>query len=970
MSVLSVKEYKVFNLQKEYTNLVSYIYNLQAHINRLSLENVINIADKISYMTDLHDIIKKMNNQYNATIIEIDPRHEDSEEETQHIKAILTDDSFLKDMKYLKYLTKLSNMQISPRGKISLLNMMLTDSFIDVKECLVNLCKKTGFASVHDALSLIIGEVYDKLYDSETYNTMMMYNKFFIPISYKLLLKNKDNSIIYFKKADPSSDSRNDTYNTILENYAELHIKNITDPTQKIILSGYFEVDTLNVLMRTSLICNNAVFTKKKNIENILKNRLDINPKFKKSYLKSTQLYDFLVLSEQDYLDKLDRDYTRYRNLVQNSFMILMKEFIKDDIRNMFVIIKLLLLGNDDNISMAGLLYGLTKDKKVGGDTIANTIYKSLNYTSQIKLRNSNTTMKKELEKIKALTIDDVDMKKQVVATKNMPGYVKQLALEKIEEMKTSNNEYYKQLLYVKTLLRFPWPSSDDDRFFEDIKKSPSASIGFLDGVAEKLNARVFGHDVCKSTIIQLIGKWISNPASSGSAIGLVGPPGVGKTLIAKGIGTALNIPFAQITLGGQNDGEILHGHGYTYSGAQPGMIVKKMVEAGSARCVLYFDELDKATKKHDTNEIFSILIHMTDPNTNGEFQDRFFQEVKFPLNKVVMVFSYNDSSLIDPILLDRITEIEVKPYTTHDKIKITQDYMMKEICDMIGIEFQSIIFDDKNIEYIVENYTLEAGVRELKRKIESLYLQLNIDKIYQRGIFTNRANFDTKDPIYVTKDIIKKYLNKSIISVQEVHKEDMVGVINGLYATSMGKGGIIPIQIFNNYAGSDEKFTLKLTGSQGKVMKESVICAFTAAVHQLKESIRQKIVEEHAYGFHIHAPSGATPKDGPSAGCAFATAFISRILNKKIKHDIAMTGEIELTGKVTKIGGLIYKLNGAKKAGAKKILVSEENKEDIEKIKEENPKLIDDNFEVIMIANLYDVLSYALVDFDKNDFE
>ena len=169
------------------------------------------------------------------------------------------------------------------------------------------------------------------------------------------------------------------------------------------------------------------------------------------------------------------------------------------------------------------------------------------------------------------------------------------------------------------------------------------------------------------------------------------------KTLLAKSIGKALNIPFAQITLGGQNDGELLHGHGYTYSGSQPGLIVKKMCEMGSPRCILYFDELDKACSKHGSiNEITSILIHLTDPNMNKSFQDRFFQGVDFPLDKVIMIFSYNDSSLVDPILLDRLKEIKVEPYTIIDKLNICQNYVIPELIDSIGINKEKLKFQNQ----------------------------------------------------------------------------------------------------------------------------------------------------------------------------------------------------------------------------------------------------------------------------------
>jgi len=629
----------------------------------------------------------------------------------------------------------------------------------------------------------------------------------------------------------------------------------------------------------------------------------------------------------------------------------------------MYNIIKLLLLGVDQNVNIAGLLFGLTKDKKVGSDTVSNIIYRNLNYSLQIKLKKTSINIKNELEKIKSLSTDEIDLKKQIAICKNMPMYVKKATIEKIDEMKSSNNEYYKQLLYVKTLLNFPWPSNEDDQFFLDIGKDNKKSIKFLDNMIKCLDKKVYGHIITKSMIKELIGKWFKNPTSSGGAIGLVGPPGVGKTLIAKAIGEALNIPFVQITLGGQNDGEILHGHGYTYSGAQPGMVVKKMVEAGNSRCIMYFDELDKATKKHDTNEIFNILIHMTDPNINCEFQDRFFQEINFPLNKVIFIFSYNDSDAIDPILIDRITEINTKPYSIIDKINISKNFILGEMATMVGFNKDNITISDDNLKFIIEEYTNEAGVREIKRKIERIFLKMNIDRIYNTGLFYNKVD----EKIILNKEEIIKYLDKPNMSIQLIHNKNMVGIVNGLYATDSGLGGIIPIQIYKNYIGSEGKPVLKITGRQGTVMKESVVIAYNHAMDVIIESKQKEFFESFTFGIHIHTPDGAVPKEGPSAGCAFATAFVSRILNLKIKNDIGMTGEIDRAGNIKKIGGLPYKLNGAKKAGIRLVLVSEENKEDVDEIKNDDPDLINDDFEVKLVSKLTDAIKLSLIDLDES---
>jgi ATP-dependent Lon protease len=384
-------------------------------------------------------------------------------------------------------------------------------------------------------------------------------------------------------------------------------------------------------------------------------------------------------------------------------------------------------------------------------------------------------------------------------------------------------------------------------------------------------------------------------------------------------------------------------------------MIIKKMVEMGKSRCILYFDELDKACSKHGSvNEITSILIHLTDPNMNKTFQDRFFQGVDFPLDKVIMIFSYNDSKLVDPILLDRLKQIHVEAYTITDKINIVKHFIIPELALSIGLHNEPWIhIDDDIIEFIIDSYTNEAGVRSIKRLIDKIFLTLNLEKIYKTNDFAN----DFK----ITKDIINKILDKTINDITYIHKEPYIGILNGLYATNNGDGGIIPIQIFNN-TSLNNTFEMKYTGKQGDIMKESIQCSLTACIEYLKRKNIKINMDEFKQGFHIHTPSTSIPKDGPSAGCAFTTAFISRILNRPIKNYIAMTGEIELTGRITKIGGLNYKLFGAKKAGVKLVYVPYENEKDINEIKIKSPKLIDSNFEIKFFNYIDEIIDEILL--------
>ena len=973
MTEISIKDYKIHNLQKEYNRYSNIFFNLQNHVNRLYNDGILNINDRNNNLKELNDLLRQMNNNYNKYMME-------TCESENNIDKDCTTDSNDNILNRLIPVVDASIIQNSTFDNInSLINFnksiqtdnkedykkilnIINEPFININSKLLKICLKIGFETICDTLNIIIGEQFEKMFEKEFLSKLNIYNRLFIPIKYNISrMSNKEP--FFFKKIPPFNE-------IILDNCADIYVKH---GNNYIVLTGYFTYDSLNIVIKTSQICHNFIFQKKKDIEYYVNNYDNISEKFKKSYIRNCTIRDIIVLTKEEFGNKLEIDYHKFRHLTKLTFMNQMKEFVEnnnsvDSITNMYNIIRLLLLGVEHNINIAGLLFSLTENQKIGSEKISSILYKNLNYTLQIKLKKSSINIKNELEKIKAVSIDEIDLKKQIAICKYMPTYVKKCALEKIEEMKASNNEYYKQLLYVKTLINYPWPSTEDDTFFKDLGKDDIKSRKYLDGMIEKLDEKVYGHKTTKSLIKEIIGKWIKNPSSSGSSIGLVGPPGVGKTLIAKSIGEALNIPFVQITLGGQNDGEILHGHGYTYSGSQPGMVVKKMVEAGNARCIMFFDELDKTAKKHDTNEIYNILIHMTDPNTNRDFQDRFFQEINFPLNKVIFIFSYNNSNLIEPILIDRITEISTEPYSLNDKINIVKDFTLKEMTTMVGFEDKSVIIKNPEVKYIIEDYTNEAGVRELKRKIEKIFMKLNIDRIYGKNLFAKNMTYDEEDPIIIDKDTIISYLSKPKSSIQFIHKKHKVGVINGLYATDSGHGGIIPIQVYINHTGHTDKFVLKMTGHQGKVMKESVESAFTAAIHHIKDSVRDDFLQRNPYGLHIHTPSGSVPKEGPSAGCAFATAFISVILNAKIRNNIAMTGEIDLTGKVTEIGGLQYKLNGAKKAGIKLVLVSKENEDDVIKIKKENPGLINRSFRVVLVEKISDVLKHALVKYDSSN--
>ena len=850
------------------------------------------------------------------------------------------------------------------------------DPYTELKSQIILLGKIVGFTNISDIFYLVYNikkNIADVL--KEENEQLVLLNKVFVPLDFEILKNITFSEIIQIEKMETNR------YFSIFNNECSVTI----NKNNKIIkFTGYIETDPLNIFMRTAQVGNNLLYKKKRMFETIvssIKNNNDdkiennniqiVDREFAQIYFKNMTIIDILILNKEQFINKLIEDYNKFMELNKIQLVKLIKIFTKnasDNFYSMFNTIKLLLLGSDENKSVASLLFNLLKDKKNpnSNEYISNIIYDQLNYISQITLKKSSVNIKNELEKLKSITTSDIDLKKQVLLSKNMPDFIKKICLEKLEELKNSNNETYKIKMYVNILVQFPWPSDVDDNIFKIISMDKVKSKEFLENIENKLDSQVYGHELAKTKTLQMLAKLISVQGSNIHPIALSGPPGVGKTKFAQCLAECLDIPFVQITLGGQNDGELLHGHGYTYSGAQPGLIVKKMVDAGSARCIMYFDELDKcASKNGQVNELMSILIHLTDPMTNGSFQDRFFQEITFPLNKVIFIFSFNDACKIDKILLDRMEVLEINSYNLKEKIAIANNYLLKQICKDVGFDYDSIVFSKEILTHIIENYTYEPGVRGLKRSLENILLKLNIDKIYQRGLFKDSNSYTKENPLLITRDIILEFLGEIKVEYTCIHSRDMIGMINGLYATAASSGGIVPIQITANHFGASQKFVLKLTGNHKKIMRESIIYSFTCAINLLTSDAKELFFTKYPNGLHIHTPEAATPKDGPSAGVAFTLAFLSVMLELKINREIALTGEIDLHGFVKKIGGVRYKVQGGFKAGVKKIFLPIENKDDCEKLQKEMSEIFDEKHNCEYVEHVLEVAEKALIDWE-----
>ena len=524
---------------------------------------------------------------------------------------------------------------------------------------------------------------------------------------------------------------------------------------------------------------------------------------------------------------------------------------------------------------------------------------------------NEDTSKEDEIEelnnKINSLDIDEdlrVRLLKQVKKYDSTPIASPELSI-------TKN--------YLDTMLSLPWKVYTKDETN-------------LEKVEKVLDSSHYGLDKIKSRILEYIAVKKLSKEENAPILCLVGPPGVGKTTLAFSIAKALNKNFVKISVGGVSDEAEIVGHRRTYVGAEPGRIISTMIKAKSSNPLFLIDEIDKMTKGYN-GDPESAMLEVLDPSQNKYFTDNFLEE-KYDLSKVMFVLTANDISCIPAPLLDRLEIIELSSYTRFEKLDIVKNYMLDNLIKSHGLKNDMISFTDEAIISIIENYTKEAGVRELERVISSILRKIAV-KVLNNEI----------ESVKITKSNLIDYLGKEKYSLIK-NKNDSVGVVNGLAYTPVG-GVILPIEV-NYYKGKGD---IILTGSLGDVMKESAKIAIGYVKSKAKEfGIKSDFFEKN--DIHINAVEGAIKKDGPSAGTALTTAIISSLTNKKISNEIAMTGEITLIGNVMPIGGLKEKTIGAYNSNVKTIFIPKENEKDLEDI----PKEIIKDIKFILVDNYSEI--------------
>jgi endopeptidase La len=539
----------------------------------------------------------------------------------------------------------------------------------------------------------------------------------------------------------------------------------------------------------------------------------------------------------------------------------------------------------------------------------------------------------------------------------------KEIILQKINSLENidGSSEYYKLNNWINKIMNIPFGIYIKPPI---LKTDGSNKIKeYLKSVRKELDSNIYGHNVTKDQLIKILAHTITNPSEGGNVFALQGPPGVGKTaLIQNGIAKALGRPYAFISLGGATDACFLEGHDYTYEGSNHGRIIELLQKTKCMNPVIYFDELDKVSETAKGEEIINILMHITDSIQNNHFNDKYFGSIDFDLSKAIMIFSFNDENRISHILKDRMKIIKVKGYKMIDKINIAKKFIIPKLITEIGLENVKIDFDDDILNFLIDTYTNEGGVRKLKELINDILLEINLRKLEDNIINGKKINSYVKiNKNIIVNDIFK---NKKKIEHIQINSQPRIGIVNGLWANDLGVGGLVPIECC--WIPTQNKLQLELTGMQGKVMQESMSVARTIAWRilpdDIKNNINKKWEKNFDYGIHVHCPDGATPKDGPSAGGAITTCLISLLTDIQVDNKIAMTGEINLKGQITAIGGLEEKIFGAKKAGAILVLCPKENNHDLNEIKNKFPKLFNNNFNVKTIENIWEILDIVLL--------
>ena len=543
-------------------------------------------------------------------------------------------------------------------------------------------------------------------------------------------------------------------------------------------------------------------------------------------------------------------------------------------------------------------------------------------------LREKMRVIQNELgDKVKKET--EIDELREKIKTLGMPKEIEEKALQEVarySSMNLASGESTVSKTYLDFIISLPWSYATPD--CNDIKVAK-----------EQLDKDHYGLEKVKERILEYLAVKIMTGKNPQTVLCLVGPPGVGKTSLAKSIATALNKRFVKQSLGGVKDESEIRGHRRTYLGALPGRILQGMVKAKAINPVFLLDEIDKLSSDY-RGDPASAMLEVLDTEQNKYFSDHYLEE-PYDLSNVLFIVTANYLENIPPALRDRLEIVELSSYTEFEKFEIAKRHLIDKQLALHGLSKCDFSITDKAIIRIIEEYTKEAGVRELERLIGTL-VRKSIKNILMEHL----------DRVDITEDNLEEWLGKPRFSYTKVDQDDQVGLVNGLAYTQYG-GDTLPIEV-TYYSGNGK---LMLTGKLGDVMKESA----QAALSYVKSNAGKLGIEEDIFDkidIHVHVPEGAIPKDGPSAGVALCTAIASALSKRKVNHLVGMTGEITLRGRVLPIGGLREKAIAAHRSGLKKIIIPKDNEVDLDEI----PTSVLNELEIVKAEVVDDVLNNAFI--------
>jgi endopeptidase La len=645
----------------------------------------------------------------------------------------------------------------------------------------------------------------------------------------------------------------------------------------------------------------------------------------------------------------------------------------------------------------------------------------SLNPQSSIRasMMKLNPTEQNEIistaERISEVTDSKTPLMLRILTMENISDNNRALLLssaKQLSQMNPSSGEYQKMSTWMRGAMAIPLGVYTESSISK--LKTPTEKRQFLEETKENLDRISYGHEDAKRQILRILAQKMALNGSAengsergserisergserisdrssertsdhgpkqtlvsisgGEVLGIQGPPGTGKTdTILRGFSPAIGKPMAFIALGGATDASFFEGHDYTYEGSTWGAIVGALMKAKCMNPIIFLDELDKISQTPKGEELLNMLIHMTDPMQNRLFNDKYFQGMEIDLSAVTFVFSFNSYDTIPHVLLDRMKVIRVKGYKESEKLKIATDFLIPQIYRDIGLSPDLVAITTDAVKHIITNYTVEGGVRKLKECIRDILMEFNLRQLSgdtavsstKESKSSKRKRTKAVKVLIEPDDLDNDYLRKKRRADHTLpHKQPIVGGVNGLWANELGFGGVLPIEFSWCIA---PHMSMVLTGMQGDVMKESMTVALTYAQKLVPKKTLLRLQsngKKNPRGIHIHCPDGATPKDGPSAGAGITIGLLSLMTNRPIRNDIAVTGEINLRGEVTAIGGLEEKVDGARRVGIKTVYCPKENQRDLDQIKEKFPEWFTNNkaFQVVAVEHVEELVELML---------